>query len=449
MRLTLRRSCNACAKAKHSCDLRTPQCSRCAKRKSQCVYANRPLNPPTRDQELMKAPQPASTAFDPFDSYPPTRLPRAHVQRLIHHFLAHISFQYYPLDLEMDSNPFVISWWPQALADGALFHVSLQTASLDVELRAGQGFPISELLMADSVALVRRKVESSVLAFQNETLNSVVTLAAIEYGKGNTEASKMHIDGVKRMVSARGGISEVKRASPLTARMISWVSLIVTGAPQFLTQDDESGGAEGIGSIPQWRLASAFSDLPNRFLDNEDLDPTLRSIMRRLHTIFHQPRQMCPLTNLELHDLTCFVIHRLLLLPDFIGQDSKQSVTSECLRYALVLYLLIIHGTTYYSHHDLSNNLLLRLKGHLEALGKMEDTHGPLGLWIISVGMIASTNTAYRQWFTAQACIYAEALNLQTWADVLLRLDQILWIQSPQESLFRQKWQEIMKVMAG
>lgn len=85
MRLTLRRSCDACAKAKHSCDLRTPQCSRCVKRKSQCVYANRPLNPPARDQELMRAPQPASTALDPFDSYPPTRLPRAHVQRLIHH----------------------------------------------------------------------------------------------------------------------------------------------------------------------------------------------------------------------------------------------------------------------------------------------------------------------------------------------------------------------------
>lgn len=80
----------------------------------------------------------------------------------------------------MNSNPFVVSWWPLALSDAALFHVSLQTASLDVELRAGKGFPMSELLMADSVALVRRKVEHSSLAFQNETLNSVVTLAAIE-----------------------------------------------------------------------------------------------------------------------------------------------------------------------------------------------------------------------------------------------------------------------------
>lgn len=34
--------------------------------------------------------------------------------------------------------------------------------------------------MTDSVSLVRRKIEDSSLAFQDETVNSVVTLAAIE-----------------------------------------------------------------------------------------------------------------------------------------------------------------------------------------------------------------------------------------------------------------------------
>lgn len=80
----------------------------------------------------------------------------------------------------MNSNPFVVSWWPTALSDPALFHVSLQTASLDEELRAQKGFPISELLMMDSVSLVRQKIGDSSLAVQNETMNSVVTLAAIE-----------------------------------------------------------------------------------------------------------------------------------------------------------------------------------------------------------------------------------------------------------------------------
>lgn len=80
----------------------------------------------------------------------------------------------------MITNPFIVSWWPLALADPALFHVSIQTACLDEELRAHKGFPISELLMVDSVSLIRQKIENSSLAFQDDTLNSVVTLAAIE-----------------------------------------------------------------------------------------------------------------------------------------------------------------------------------------------------------------------------------------------------------------------------
>jgi hypothetical protein len=91
-----------------------------------------------------------------------------------------IAFQYYPLDLSATSNPFLISWWPLALGDPALFHVSLQTACLDEELLAQKGFQLSELLMADSVALLRRKVEDVSLAVQDGTMNSVITLATIE-----------------------------------------------------------------------------------------------------------------------------------------------------------------------------------------------------------------------------------------------------------------------------
>jgi hypothetical protein len=58
--------------------------------------------------------------------------------------------------------------------------VSLQTASLDDELLAQKGFANSEILMADSVSLIRRKIADPSLAFQDETMDSVVTLAAIE-----------------------------------------------------------------------------------------------------------------------------------------------------------------------------------------------------------------------------------------------------------------------------
>lgn len=94
--------------------------------------------------------------------------------------LSKIAFAYYPTDPNASSNPFVTSWWPRALSDPALFHVSLQTASLDEELMAQKGFPNSQILMADSISLLRNKVGVSSLAAQDETMNAVVTLAAIE-----------------------------------------------------------------------------------------------------------------------------------------------------------------------------------------------------------------------------------------------------------------------------
>jgi hypothetical protein len=91
-----------------------------------------------------------------------------------------IAFHYYPLDLNAATNPFLVSWWPLALGDPALFNISLQAACLDEELLAQKGFHTSELLMADSVALLRRKVQDASLAVQDGTMNSVITLATIE-----------------------------------------------------------------------------------------------------------------------------------------------------------------------------------------------------------------------------------------------------------------------------
>jgi hypothetical protein len=124
MRTTLRRSCAACAKAKHSCDLQTPKCSRCLKRGVGCVYANEPftagvakigdgrgawvgsgdasgrvssvlgLRSSSRSIEMEVKPLRLSNApafsvnigapIDPFDSFPSTCVPRPRVQNLIH-----------------------------------------------------------------------------------------------------------------------------------------------------------------------------------------------------------------------------------------------------------------------------------------------------------------------------------------------------------------------------
>jgi hypothetical protein len=117
MHKTLRRSCAACAKAKHGCDLRTPKCSRCLKRNSDCNYANEPLTWTRAPIEeigsgfhVLQGSKPRTGSvcsiigggsgspdlsdlsasldahlFDPFYSYPSTNLPRLRVQGLMKH----------------------------------------------------------------------------------------------------------------------------------------------------------------------------------------------------------------------------------------------------------------------------------------------------------------------------------------------------------------------------
>ncbi|KAG9688247.1 hypothetical protein KCU95_g13670, partial [Aureobasidium melanogenum] len=452
MRRTLRRSCAACARSKYSCDLRTPTCSRCIKRRIQCEYANEPLTAPSTTLRPDAAPSsivllPADvsrfSSLDPFDSYPQTRLGRQHVQRLIHSFLTKIAFQYYPLDLKECSNPFIVSWWPLALSDPALFHVSLQTACLDEELLAQRGFQTSELLMADSVVLLRRKVQDQELAIQDSTMNSVITLAAIEFGKGNIEVSQMHIQGVRRMVHARGGIREVKRTSPLTARMVSWVSMILTGYAQFNTQDD-LGVGDGISPIYEWHLIQPLREHSDT--GDFNVDEPVANILHRLRHLSLTAQQL-PLSTTKLHDLACFVVHRLLPT-DSDFSCSMPSSNTEVMRYALVLHMLIIHGTTYYPHTLILSQALAQFVKHYEQSELVLYTQDALRVWLLAIGMVASIGTSHYPWLSGKARTTAASMQMRTWDKVFRHVKSVLWFgMAPGESAFRPHWDAIFNTL--
>ncbi|OHE99015.1 hypothetical protein CORC01_05705 [Colletotrichum orchidophilum] len=482
MRQTLRRSCAACAKSKHSCDLRTPRCSRCIKRKVLCAYANEPLTALTA---ATAAPGPAPGggggatsspappldglgaltkyrfgSLDPFDSYPQTRLPREQVQRLIHSFLHKIAFEYYPLDLNATSNPFLVSWWPLALGDPALFHVSLQTACLDEELLAQKGFQSSEILMADSVALLRRKVQDDSLAIQDGTMNSVITLAAIEFGKGNNRVSEMHVNGVKRLVNMRGGINSVRQTSPLTARMVSWyveiamsarprsrvnrlrrVSMIVTGLPQFETQND-AGIGDGVPAPPEWQMDPTVFDNELSQLNAVEIDNEVKNVLTRLGSIFWRAKRV-PLQPTRLHDLACFVIHRLLLSAP--GTTEPHSPTSESIRLGIILYMFIIQGPTYYSHAVIFNTTVNRLMENLKELEPYAHSRNTLYIWFLTVGMVASHGTEHYSWLTDRARTIMSLTPVESWDGVLQHVKSVLWLETLHgEDIFRPHWDVIL-----
>ncbi|KZN85617.1 hypothetical protein EN45_098070 [Penicillium chrysogenum] len=451
MRQSLRRSCAACARSKSSCDLRTPRCSRCIKRQVECAYANEPsTGPATSGWQNGASTSPLDESgtltnyrfgsLDPFDSYPQTRLPREHVQRLIYGFLHKIAFQYYPLDLNATSNPFLVSWWPLALGDPALFHVSLQTACLDEELLAQKGFQTSELLMVDSVALLRRKVEYMSLAVQDGTMNSVITLATIEAGRHERWHQRSKAD--KPTYREDGQlVSQAPSATKRTAIDISQrVSMLIMGHPQFETQDD-FGIGDGIPPIPEWQFDSTALDNQSLNVSTIEVDYAVNNVFNRLRNIFQRARSI-PLPATQLHDLTCFVIHRLLLSAPATA-ISPSSPTTESIRYGIILYMFIAQGPTYYSHAVIQNTIVIRFMEHLEHLASTR-VYESLDVWFAAVGLVASAGTAHHGWFMKRAQDIAAALQLGNFGDTLTHIKTVLWLEKPQsEDLFRSHWDTI------
>jgi hypothetical protein len=214
--------------------------------------------------------------------------------------------------------------------------------------------------------------------------------------------------------------------------------MIISQVPPFAAQDAFVAG-DGIAPIPQWFEVPQDSNSA-LFLRNLDLEPAIRDILWRLRSIFHNPQRL-DLSTTDLHDLTCYVLHRLLASHDV----SQVTSTSECVRSAMALYMLMIHGPTYFSHAYLQHNITLQLQVQTEeSLAAFVASYPSLAVWLLSIGMVASKDAPELYWFTEHTKTAATTLGIFSWSQVLYCLTEILWFNNLQvEDLFRLHWENV------
>jgi hypothetical protein len=224
------------------------------------------------------------------------------------------------------------------------------------------------------------------------------------------------------------------------------VSLIVQQSPQFATRDDVAG-REGITPPPQWHESASndsHAELP--ILASTGLDPLIGDTLSRLHCLFQKPEGF-DLTTTDFHDLTCFVLHRLLDDTTSPIDDTRlpASLESEAIRYAIVLYLLMVHGPTYFSHVRLQYTTTLKLKALLEQwiLAPPSDRES-LWIWVLSIGMAASDGTPEYHYFTTHAHKASTALGISAWETALPHHKAVLWLENVvTDRLFRRHWEAV------
>lgn len=171
-----------------------------------------------------------------------------------------------------------------------------------------------------------------------------------------------------------------------------------------------------------------------------ELDPDLVAILTRLRVILNSSQCSdlagTSLRTDDLHDLTCYVIHRLLsTIPGL-------SSNSETLRYALAIYMFTIHGPTYYSHAAILQHLTTQLQRYLQSVTP-SDMNSSLLIWCLSVGMSASFGMKAREWFLDKASTVVELLGIRTWDEVEGCLQDIFTLDGKSEAMFHGVWGQV------
>lgn len=216
------------------------------------------------------------------------------------------------------------------------------------------------------------------------------------------------------------------------------VSMLIMGHPQFDTQDD-MGTGHGIPPTPEWQLSlNAIHEAPPE-LTYLDIDEDVKEVFVRLRSVFQRTRQI-PFTSTQLHDLAGFIIHRLLPSAQDVANE-PESLT-ECVRYATILYMFIMQGPTYFTHAVIFSQVLGRFVEHLQR--REQEAQDPIDVWLLAVGMVASTGTPHYSWFKDTARATVERLHLSTWDDVSVQIKNMLWLETRQgEGIFRPHWDAI------
>lgn len=218
--------------------------------------------------------------------------------------------------------------------------------------------------------------------------------------------------------------------------------MLILGHPQFPVQDD-GGTGEGVPPIAEWLLCSgALEDDTIPELSWIIDDDTVRTALIRLRYIFRRAEAE-PFSGTKIHDLALFVTHRLLLsAPD--TKDLSPSPVTECIRYALILYMFMIQGPTYYSHVVILNSILTKFIGHLDHLESISHVHDSLDIWLLMIGMVASAGTPNYSHFTRKTRDACDYLQLTGFYDALTYMKSVCWLGGRQgEELLRPHWDAV------
>ncbi|KAJ9605320.1 hypothetical protein H2200_009977 [Cladophialophora chaetospira] len=414
---------------------------------------------------------------DPFETFP-SELPKEFVSPVLDQVNSFMSLMFPPAKGQT-INPHSEKWLQMTFHDRTLFHASMfcQLMRNRVFLSSVPETPGQVQCYTETIRGVHQKFLDNSKSCEDENILAVyalsyhgalrshppaaapsqgplTTLQLLHLYGGRLHTVNVHLQGLAKMLTLRGGLHKIKL--PGLAQAISFGDIIL--ASQTLTRPMlpyAQMGADVIGPLnassrrnhPLVGLGRGFRILPE-LLGHEPVEQLLMALKWIIQYTFAVDDQVK--NRPEAHKLSClsdernFVQHSLLLLTPLPTEELDEPPLLRLARLGTVVYsMLVVFPLPAIAapFHRLAQDIKAQLLD--PSIQAWWTEASDLILWVTAMGAIAAIGTPDRQWYRTILDELTRQLGIESWPSTRERLGMFLWYEYTNDSDGLKLWTEI------
>ncbi|KUJ07844.1 uncharacterized protein LY89DRAFT_789506 [Mollisia scopiformis] len=357
----------------------------------------------------------------------------------IDQFFIFITEKMYPSQLGLSSDGYKHDWLVTTFIDADAAYCSLALMASTNAFFSSGGISSSKALsyLSNTFSLVQRRMQGEE-ALSDSTLCMVMMLILQEQIR-HEKASRIHYEGLRKLIELRGGLSRLKSCSTLLLKMSKMDILYALryGEPVLFYRDRMSEIRSMLPSIEINYSPGATSGQHQYDGINTDLRDILVDVMS-IAALFNSPPSR---RNLDIKTFLEIVISICCRLIRF---RPLQSPKPECRREAAYHIGLITFMTTLFlqwdnrriqGYHLISRRLREVLDEEFDA---RDDDN--LLLWLLFVASLWFKTTSVSYWLVLRIRRLAVRFQIDSWSRVCDSICQFPWINILHDQTGRAVW---------
>ncbi|TVY52381.1 Sterol uptake control protein 2 [Lachnellula cervina] len=415
---------------------------------------------PSRSEEDCLPKSVAAERMDPFETYPESHV--AGVDVLMKYYLHNAVYECFPWQPASDTNPTTKFYVPVVWRDRVLFHAALQLSAMRLQKSQAHSDIDSRQISGECIRLLRDRIESSnnITQVSDETISAVATLAAIEHERGNMKMLRMHLDGLKRMLDIRGGLSAIRDTNPMIANSVFWVFAMamyeVPYPPLDVILPPFSPSGYGLHPSPPSQTISHFQDFGPDYDSSPTLEMRLLGVNQDIASVANSVQHVSQLvpthsyptatTSLVILTRICNLLSYLLSLGPIPATSltDYNTLASESMRLCTLLHVFTPwRGLT--PDGTISINLLLHsLISCLKLMRSAPEwSLNTITLWMFCTGAVAADSLPERSWFVGYLAEMTDEMEIRNWNQMKSMVSRIIWHERLCTPPYTKLWGEI------